>query len=621
MTGSYARAIERMSFMTSPTSDKLPALSRFLVRLLDRTKKIDYWTAFLFGACPAILSWMLGLHNTVGDYEGYWQAPNFMSLALILPGLLWMLRWAMGRIAPVYEPWPPATQPPLIDLLDTEDGKKVVYEDLRRWLLSPRAVIGTLIATLLVHAVDMREMFVDQYLHDIPAQKADRDWASMFLNSQGVAKSANLAFVFFAYSVQFAVVQVAMLFGWLIIAHNCFFLRRIYQRRWVPDGQEEYYFQIDLADGDRCFGFRDANDAFNTQVVFLMVGGITMLVSRFAHTVTWAELMADPNEILPNVGQAMLAFGWLLAFLVISMPALVKLLPRLPIRGNERACRTVTNYLREFMSPDRWPFGREPSHEEIGALAARFAHNAFWPTGNNRASQLFFFSIWIGLIVFCTPPLDKPLYLFVSLIVMGVAAYFGQKLIFGLMGTSLRFVDDRLVDLPEGPMPKLDLPGRKLETGVFISYRRADTAAYTGRLYDYLTDHFHSDRIFMDVEGIGAGEKFSEVLDVALKSSAVVIVMIGPKWVSIEGSDGKRRIDDSRDWVRMEVSTSLKREIKVVPVLVGGAVLPSAADLPEDLVDLIGRNSRELSDTRWDYDAKELMRHVRTAIDESRRRE
>ena len=57
------------------------------------------------------------------------------------------------------------------------------------------------------------------------------------------------------------------------------------------------------------------------------------------------------------------------------------------------------------MSPDRWPFGREPSHEEIGALAARFANNAFWPTGNNRATQLFFFSIWIGLIVFFPPPL------------------------------------------------------------------------------------------------------------------------------------------------------------------------------------------------------------------------
>lgn len=622
MPGRYPRRLESASFMTAQTSDKLPLLSRFLMRLLDRTKTIDYVIAFLFGVWPCVLARILGVHDTVEGYRGYWHSPNFVSLSIILPGLLWMLRWAMSRIAPVCEAWPPSSVPPLIELLDTQEGKKTVYEELRRVLLSPRIVIVALITVLLIHVLDLRQMLVEQYLHRTPAKEVDRDWASMFLLEPSfITQGKNFVFVIFAFSVQFAVVLLAMFFGALIIAHNFFFLRHIYQRRWVPDGQEEYYFQIDLADGDRCFGFRDANDAFNTQIMFLMVGGFAMLVSRFAHTVTWDQLRHDPNLILPNVGQVMMSLGWVVAFVVISLPALVKLLPRLPIGGSDRASRTVTNYLREFMAPDRWPFGREPSHDEIGALAARFASNAFWPTGNNRASQLFFFSIWIGLVVVFTPPTDQPLYFFASLVVMGVVAYFGQKLIFALMGASLRFVDDRLVDPPDGPMPSLILPGRKLEAGVFISYRRADTAAYTGRLYDYLTDHFHSDRIFMDVEGIGAGERFSTALDSALASSAAVIVMIGPRWVSIEGSDGKRRLDDPADWVRIEVSTSLKRDIKVFPVLVGGASLPAARELPDCLVDLIGRNSRELSDTRWDYDAKELMRHVRAALDESRRRD
>lgn len=607
--------------MTSPPSARLPALSRFLVRLLDRTKRIDYLFAFLFAAWPIALSWMLGLHHSLGTYRGYWDAPNFTSLAIILPGLLWMLRWAMGRIAPVYEPWPPATSPPLIDLLETEAGKKTVYEELRRWMLSPRIVAGTLLAVLVVHVVDMRKMLVEHYGHCIEPALMERDWATMFRVPNTITWQADLVFSFFAYVVQFAVVLLAFFFGLLIIAHNCFFLRRIYQRRWVPDGEEVGYFQIDLADGDRCFGFRNANDAFNTQIIFLMVGGIAMMVTRFQHTPTWAGLARDPNLILPEVGQAMMAFGWLLAFCVISMPALVKLLPRLPIRGNERASRTVTNYLREFMPPNRWPFGREPSHEEIGALAARFASNAFWPTGNNRASQLFFFSIWIGLIVLFTPPTDKGLYLLASLILMGVVAHYGQKALFSMMGSSLRYIDDRLVDPPTGEMPPLNLPGRKLEAGVFISYRRIDSAAYTGRLYDYLTDHFHRDRIFMDVEGIAAGEQFSVVLNRALESSAAVIVMIGPRWLSIEGSDGQRRLDAPDDWVRLEVASSLRRDIKVFPVLVGGAVLPEAGSLPEDMAALAGRNARELSDTRWDYDAKELMGHVRAALDESRRRD
>jgi hypothetical protein len=596
------------------------APSKLLVRLLDRTKTIDYGIAFLFGLWPSVLAWLMGVHADQGEYVGYWNSLNVTSQAVILPALLWLLRWSLGRIAPVHTPWPPPAAPPILELLDTQSGKRKVYEALRRWLLSPKLLWGVLLLVLLVHVADMWEMLVEHYYRNTPPVVADRDWAVMFRTGV-ISKRANLIFDLFNYAVQFAMVLVALLSGVLIIAHNCFFLSRIYQRRRVPDGQEENYFQIDLSDGDRCFGFREANSAFNTQIVLLMAGGVLMLVSRFQHTVTWAQLAENPNSILPDVGQGLLAFGWLLGFLAISMPALVKLLPRLPVWGSARASRTITNYLREFISPERWPFGREPSREEVSALAARFASHAFWPTGNNRASQLFFFAIWIGLVVVFTPPKDIKIYLVASVVLMGVLAYLGRNLIFALLNSSLAYIDSRLVELPPGGAPELRLPGTKLETGVFISYRRADSAAYTGRLYDYLTDHFHSDRIFMDIDDIGAGEKFPEVLDEALRSSSALIVMIGPSWATIDGRDGKPRLMDPNDWVRLEIATALERDVKVFPVLVGGAEMPSSQELPEDLAPLCARNASEISDKRWDYDAKQLMEALRAALDERRRKD
>ena len=107
-------------------------------------------------------------------------------------------------------------------------------------------------------------------------------------------------------------------------------------------------------------------------------------------------------------------------------------------------------------------------------------------------------------MVFFTPPTDKKPYLILTLILMGVLAYFGKNLLFRLLNSSLGYVDSSLVEPPQGEQPYVRMPGAKLDAGVFISYRRSDTAAYTGRLYDYLTDHFHRDSIFVDLDDIAA---------------------------------------------------------------------------------------------------------------------
>ena len=610
--------------------------SRVLARLFDRSRRIDYGIAFAVAALPIGLAFVFGVAHdrTRSDgvvFDGYLGALNFTSLVVVLPALLWLMRWALGRIAPVGCPWPTKVMPPIVELVESSEGRREVYTALRNRLLSRRFLGATLAIVGLIQVADMWSLVVGNYLREDAPVAGAADWANMFLAGDGVSKAGNVVVVVSAYTVQFSIIFLGTLLGLAIALHNGFFLGRIYQRRRVPDGREHAYIHIDLADGDRCFGFRLANDAFNTQVVALALGGTGMLVSRFAHAPSWSDLANQPELILPDVGQAFLVVGWFVALAVVSVPALVKLLPRLPFGGSARASRSVTSYLREFLAPERWPFGRNPSHDEIGALAAHFASNAFWPTGNNRASQLFLFAFWIGLTVLLTPPFDNRLYFLVSLVVLAALASLSRFLLFRFLDGSLAFVDPRLVTLPADGVPPLRLPGKRLEAGVFLSYRRADSAAYTGRVYDYLVDHFQRDRIFLDIDDIPAGERFGDVLARALESCAAVLVVIGPRYLEDTGAGGsgkpgpaseaghRRRIDDPEDWVHQEVAAALARDVRVYPVLVGGATMPSASDLPPALRELASFNACELSDKRWDFDTRRLMDDLRTALAEHER--
>jgi hypothetical protein len=141
---------------------------------------------------------------------------------------------------------------------------------------------------------------------------------------------------------------------------------------------------------------------------------------------------------------------------------------------------------------------------------------------------------------------------------------------------------------------------------VFISYRRADSGGQTGRLLDDLERRFGRDKFFRDIEDLEPGTDFPEALDRALSQCDAVLVMIGPAWASAAGQQG-RRLEQAGDFVHVEVATALARkDVRVIPVLVGGATIPAAEELPEDLQALHRRNAIELSDTRWEYDVKRL---------------
>ena len=144
----------------------------------------------------------------------------------------------------------------------------------------------------------------------------------------------------------------------------------------------------------------------------------------------------------------------------------------------------------------------------------------------------------------------------------------------------------------------------------FISYRREDSAGHAGRLFDRLREHFGRDHVFLDVVGIDAGVDFVDTLDKAVGACDVLLAVIGRDWLSCCDKQGRRRLDDPNDFIRAEISAALKRDVRVVPVLVEGAQMPPTDELPEELKRLTRRQAVELRDSRWDADVEALIANL-----------
>jgi hypothetical protein len=149
---------------------------------------------------------------------------------------------------------------------------------------------------------------------------------------------------------------------------------------------------------------------------------------------------------------------------------------------------------------------------------------------------------------------------------------------------------------------------------IFISYRRGDTEGHAGRLYDDLVKYFGKDKVFMDVAGIEPGRDFRHVIDEQVTSCGVLLAIIGKDWINAKDGNGQLRLDNPSDFVRLETATALKRDIPVIPVLVHGAAMPLAEQLPADLADLCYRNAVELTHARWDSDVEILANALRPYI-------
>jgi hypothetical protein len=142
---------------------------------------------------------------------------------------------------------------------------------------------------------------------------------------------------------------------------------------------------------------------------------------------------------------------------------------------------------------------------------------------------------------------------------------------------------------------------------ILVNYRRDDSAAYAGRLADRLREHFGDDNVFVDIDTIQPGDDYVEKIDQSIAACDVVVVIIGRSWLSATDAQGRRRLDRDDDFVRMEIMKALQRRIRVIPVLVGDAAMPEAANLPPDLAGLSRRQGIEISDSRFHQDVDRLI--------------
>lgn len=147
---------------------------------------------------------------------------------------------------------------------------------------------------------------------------------------------------------------------------------------------------------------------------------------------------------------------------------------------------------------------------------------------------------------------------------------------------------------------------------IFLSYRRQDSSSATGRLADRLEAVFGPQRVFRDHDSIVAGDDFAAAIRRAIDASTVLIVVIGRAWLDAALADGRRRLDDPQDWVRLEIEAAFDAGLGVVPVLVEGAAMPGEAQLPPSLAALARCQAVELSETRWRYDTDRLAQALQT---------
>lgn len=150
-------------------------------------------------------------------------------------------------------------------------------------------------------------------------------------------------------------------------------------------------------------------------------------------------------------------------------------------------------------------------------------------------------------------------------------------------------------------------------SAIFLSYRRDDSAGFAGRLADALEAAFGSGSVFRDVDDIRPGEDFVQAIETHLRSVDAVLVMIGPQWLAA-GADQRRRLDAQDDFVRMEIQAALNSGKPLIPLLVGGAKMPSEADLPPSLSALARRQAVVLSDGTWRGDVDRLVASLRSAV-------
>jgi tetratricopeptide (TPR) repeat protein len=151
-------------------------------------------------------------------------------------------------------------------------------------------------------------------------------------------------------------------------------------------------------------------------------------------------------------------------------------------------------------------------------------------------------------------------------------------------------------------------------TGVFISYRRSDGGGWAGRLNDHLSLRFGDNVVWQDVDDLEVGGEYLPQILERIRSSAAVLVVIGPHWLK----DGRQRLKNPKDVLRMEIAHALKSKAAVIPTLVGGASMPKPASLPNAIAGLVKRHGVALADQDWGRSMQFLLERLQDVVQTKR---
>ncbi len=145
---------------------------------------------------------------------------------------------------------------------------------------------------------------------------------------------------------------------------------------------------------------------------------------------------------------------------------------------------------------------------------------------------------------------------------------------------------------------------------LFISYRRRPDSPSARLLKEALVRAFGEGTVFRDVDDIRGGSDFAESIRKAVESCDAFIPLITHGW--LQSAENLQKPDD---FVRQEIAAAFARQVPVIPVLVDGARMPAADELPAPLRPLASRQAVELSDIRWDYDVQRLVHSIRVLVE------
>lgn len=146
---------------------------------------------------------------------------------------------------------------------------------------------------------------------------------------------------------------------------------------------------------------------------------------------------------------------------------------------------------------------------------------------------------------------------------------------------------------------------------IFISYRRQDVKEFVLRIYDRLVLEFKKDNVFLDEANIKPGVLFPEKLERALYDSNTAIIVIGPNWINIKNNKGKQKLFDPNDFVCREIEIAILNNLRIFPILIDGAKMPSENELPEKIKSISSVQAIEIKNNSFHADLDKLIENLR----------